>query len=99
MVYNSYDPTEYGWAERDAVDVQINYVYDQLVKFQLQQREIDTHISNINFEAFFQEQEWAKEDEAQFLLDVARAEQQVADYNLELSEIELQIGGSYTLTG
>jgi hypothetical protein len=48
--------TDEGWAMRDALDEQSRIYYELDADMREQLAEVDTHISNINFEIFIQEQ-------------------------------------------
>jgi hypothetical protein len=99
LVYNSYEDDEYGWDMKENLDWHIQYTYDQFVNFQKQMGEIDTYISNLNFDRFMIEQQWQQEDEAMYQDIIWRAEAQEQDYLFELNEIEEAIGESYELEG
>lgn len=62
-------------------------------------QEIDTYISDLNFDRFLVEQQWQQEDEWMYNDILWRAEQQESDYLYELEEIEEAIGESYELEG
>lgn len=87
LVYQTFDDSEEGWMERDQIDQEIGRIYDQNWEFQMQFDEIDTHLSNLNFERFIQEQAWQQEEEAAFQEDATRAEEQKGDYEAELLEL------------
>lgn len=97
LVKMSLNDSEADWAERDRIDEQIQGIYDQQVAFQAQKDEISTHISNLNFERFQQDQAWQVEDEANFMADATRAEEQKADYVAELGELDLWLTDFNTL--
>jgi hypothetical protein len=97
LVKMSLNDTAADWAERDRIDEQIQGIYDQQVAFQSQKDEISTHISNLNFERFQQDQAWQVEDEANFMADATRAEEQKADYVAELGELDLWLTDFNTL--
>jgi hypothetical protein len=99
LVYQSYEDDEYGWDMKEQLDWYIQYTYDQLVNFQNQMGEIDTYISDLNFDRFLVEQQWQQEDEYMYQDIIWRAEAQEQDYLYELEEIEEAIGDSYALTG
>jgi len=99
LVYGSYEDDEYGWDMKEQLDWQIQYTYDQLVSFQDQMQEIDTYISDLNFDRFLVEQQWQQEDEWMYNDILWRAEAQESDYLYELEEIEEAIGESYELEG
>jgi hypothetical protein len=99
LVYNSYEDDEYGWDMKENLDWYIQYTYDQLVNFQNQMGEIDTYISDLNFDRFMVEQQWQQEDEYMYQDIIWRAEAQEQDYKYELEEIEEAIGESYELEG
>jgi len=98
LVYQSYDDDEWGWDMKEGLDWYIQYTYDQLVNFQNQMGEIDTYISDLNFDRFLVEQQWQQEDEFMYQDIIWRAEAQEQDYLYELQEIEEAIGESYNLT-
>jgi hypothetical protein len=50
--------------------------------------ELDTHVSNLNFERFQREQKEQEEDEAAFKADAGRAEEAKAEFDARMTEIE-----------
>jgi hypothetical protein len=52
MVWGSLPETEEGWAKRDELDNMINRIYNEQDTYHEQYNQIDTHISDINFDLF-----------------------------------------------
>lgn len=99
LVYLTFEDTPYGWSQKDMVDEQINVIYDQNYLFQTQLEDIDTHISNLEFQKYIQEQRWDQELFEEYEEDAIRMQAQRDSYEAELEDIETAIGASYLLTG
>jgi len=89
--------TEQGWEEYDMFVNQTGRVYETNWEYQQQFDELDTHLSDLNFELFIMEQQWQQEDEAAFLEDAARAQEQFDDYQAEIDDIQSFIGDTFEM--
>jgi hypothetical protein len=52
MVWESLPETPDGWEKRDGLDVLINRIYNEQATMFEQYDQIETHISDVNFELF-----------------------------------------------
>lgn len=86
-VYGVLPEGEDGDNIRREIDNRIPGIYDMLDGFQSQYQEVDNRISDLNFELFKAQQEWDREDEANFEEDAARMVLQKTDYETELTEL------------
>lgn len=81
------DETDPTWAARDDLKKQMDQIYQVLDGFQRSWDSVNEELSNQNFLLFKQEQAWQKAEEAAFKEDVKRAEAQLAEFNVEITEL------------
>jgi chromosome segregation ATPase len=75
----------------DEVDSRLTELYKEYDAAKKEFDDLDTHVSNLNFERFKRESAEQEEDEAAFKRDRARADEEKAEYETNLAAIEEEL--------
>lgn len=78
----------------DEIDTRLTTLYEEYDAAKKEFDELDTHVSNLNFDKFKREAAEQEEDEAAFKRDRGRAGEEKAEFEAELAQIATELASA-----